>query len=363
MALERFTTAKGMLVLLAILAILAAACSSAQPEQEIMRSPIVPFGELFATHDTVRLDPSVLIGSIGYLDVNARGELLISDEIGRGIHRFSPSGRHLNSYTTLDCLPDEANFIPGSSRFIGDSEVVTFAFGRAAAFFDAEGNCASATRRLDAFSKAICARHDSLYLHRVYVRDEATIGVYSPSLEALGKLQIDSPRFVLLNQFFQGQPGRSLECFEDGPYYIYAESMDGEAAWSSGPRFQPDFFEERPEDLPKGASAQVLSTMSDEYPSAVAIFALDGLTRMTVFGNLDERWRLDGTQSRIMVGLNIASNAGHFTGRSTISSVYPRAAADGFFYVLGPHEALADGELGNPVIVRYRFIRPESADG
>ena len=345
-----------------MLAMLASACGSDQPGQNLVRSPVVAFGELFAAHDTVRLDPSVLVGTIGFLDVNARGELLISDHIGRGIHRFSPSGIHLKSYSREDCLPDEANFIPMTSRFIGDSKVITHKFGGAATVFDAEGNCVSAARQLERLSKAICTHHDSVIVQSNYVQDEATLKVYSPSLEALGELEIDPPRLVRLNQFFLGPWGRSVECFDDGPYYIYAENVDGMAARSSGPRFEPDFIEERPDDLPQGTSTQDLSTSTDEYPSAVAIFALDGLTRMTVFAFLDERWRPAGAQSGLMVGLNIASNAGLFPGRSTISSVYPRAAAGGFFYVVGPHEILEDGETGNPVVVRYRFIQPGNAD-
>ena len=233
----------GMLLLLAMLA---SACGSDQPGQNLVRSPVVAFGELFAAHDTVRLDPSVLVGTIGFLDVNARGELLISDHIGRGIHRFSPSGIHLKSYSREDCLPDEANFIPMTSRFIGDSKVITHKFGGAATVFDAEGNCVSAARQLERLSRAICTHHDSVFVQSNYVQDEATLKVYSPSLEALGELEIDPPRLVRLNQVFVGQWGRSVECFDDGPYYIYAENVDGMAARSSGPRFEPDFYRGAP---------------------------------------------------------------------------------------------------------------------
>ena len=343
------------------LAALLPACNIDSPMSELRRSPLVQFEELFAAHDTIRLEPSVIIGTIDFLDINPNGELLISDFMGRGIHRFAPSGNHVNSYSTEECLPDDPGFAPMSSRFIGSGKVMTIQFGGAAAVFEADGSCIAATRRLEAGSRAICAHNDSIFVHRVYVEDMASIGAYTPDLGVLDDMEIEPPRFIRLNGFFQGQLGRSIECFDDGPYYIYAENIDAESVRSPGTRFEADFAEVRPVDLPEGGY-EAMSEAQIEYPSAVAVFAIDGSTRMTVFNEIDRQWIPAGTHPRSAVGLNIASNKGQFPGRSTVAAVYPRAAADGFMYVTGPNEYLEDGAIGNPIIVRYRFKYPAATD-
>ena len=58
----------------------------------------------------------------------------------------------------------------------------------------------------------------------------------------------------------------------------------------------------------------------------------------------------------------MAINTGLFPGRSTVSPVTPQAAGNGYFYAVGSNEPLPNGDVGNPVIVRYRFIPPKSTD-
>ncbi len=356
-ALDRLASASRLLILLIIVV---AGCGPEEQENRIIRSPVVPFDELFTVADTVRLDPSVIIGSVGFLDVNAQGEFLVSDHVGRGLHRFSPSGSHVRSYSVPDCLPDEANFIPMSSRLLRNGGIMTMKVGGAAVIFDANGNCVEATRRFEAFSRAFCEYQGSIYVHRVYVEGKATMGVYSPALEAIDDLEIEPPRLVRLNQFNAGLMGTGVACFADGPYYVYPESMDGMPApiGSSITQYQPEFFEIRPDDLSKEADVSERSRQSRDYPSTVSIFALDGSTRMVVTTGLDDKWRLDSSEATSSLGLSIASNTGRFPGRSTISPIPPRAAGNGYFYAAGDNEQLPNGDYGNPVIIRYRFIQP-----
>ena len=96
-----------------------------------------------------------------------------------------------------------------------------------------------------------------------------------------------------------------------------------------------------------------------EYPYAIAVFALNGSTRMVVTDNLDSQWRLSDAPASENLGLSIASNSGLFPARSTISPVLPHGAANGYFYVVDENELLPDGSYGNPVILRYKFIPPE----
>ena len=241
---------------------------------------------------------------------------------------------------------------------------MTMEFWGTTVIFDANGNCVEATRLLDSFSRAFCEYQGSIYVHRVYVEGKATMGVYSPALEAIDDLEIEPPRLVRLNQFSWGLMGTGVACFADGPYYVYLESMDGLAAriGSSITQYQPEFFEIRPDDLSKEADVSELSMQWGDYPLTISIFALDESTRMVVTAYLDENWHIDSSEATSSLGLSIASNTGRFPGRSTISPIPPRAAGNGYFYAAGENEQLPNGDVGNPVIVRYRFIPPEHTD-
>ena len=76
---------------------------------------------------------------------------------------------------------------------------------------------------------------------------------------------------------------------------------------------------------------------------------------MVVYADLDSRWSLSDVRTDEEYGLSVASNTGQFPARSTISQVYPQAAGGGYFYAVGEHEPLPNGEFGNPVVLRYRF--------
>ena len=350
------------LAMLIGLILLATGCESKIAENRILPSPVVPFSDLFVAVDTVRLDTSVVIGFVGVLDVSEAGEFLVTDHVGRGIHRFSASGTHERSYSTASCLPDEGNFMLRNSRFLGGGRVMTMSPGGAAAVFDAEGNCIAASRQLESFSRAFCTSGDSIFVHRIYVEGQAAMGVYTPALEALSDLTIDPPRFVRLNQFFSGQVGKSVACFEDGPYYVYLESMDGIAIRSnpSITRYEPDFYEMRPNDLSMTDDVGARSTDRRAYASAISVFPLDASTRIVAFIDLKPRWRLGDNAGTRSIGLSIASNTDRFPGRSTISPVAPRAAGNGYLYAVGENELFPDGTVGNPVIIRYRFSPPAS---
>ena len=357
--LDRLTFASRLIILLMIGA---AGCGPEEPMSRIIRSPVVPFAELFSVADTVRLDSSVLVGNVGFLDVNTQGEFLVSDHVGRGVHRFSPSGSHVHSYSASDCLPDEGNFMPMSSRFLEDGRIMTMQFGAGVAVFDTNGSCVAATRQLEPRTSGFCVHQGSIVVQSIYVGGQASMGVYSPALESLDDLEIESPRLVGLNQFSPGLMGTRVACFTDGPYYVYGESMDGIAArpGASTIQYQPEFFEYRLDDLPKGADFSVLREHQDEYPTVISLFALDGSTRMIVTAGLADKWHLDSPGS--LLGLSMASNTGRFPGRSTVSPVTPQAAGNGYFYAVGSNEPLPNGDVGNPVIVRYRFIPPKSTD-
>ncbi len=339
--------------------LLAAGCFLGESSVRTFRSPVVPFHELFVLADTIRLDSSILIGQISFLDVSDTGELLVTDDVARSVHLFSATGTHARSYLVPECLPDDMDFVPWSSRFIGDGRILTMQIGGPSALFDIEGDCLVGKRAWMMLVKSFCAREDSIFTHKTYKVGQATTSVFSSVLEAVVDIPIDPPRLVSLNTDHLGQQGRSIDCFDDGAYYVYTESMDAIPVWSSSTRIQyrPDFFEWRPEDLPRASPAE-RSRLQMEYPSTIAIFALDRSTRMILSLDLDSTWHLDDGNTSVPKGISVASNTGKFPGRSTISPVWPMAAGNGFFYVVGENESLPHGEVGNPVLLKYQFIPP-----
>ena len=100
-------------------------CRSQESGVHTVRSPTVPFDELFVLEDTVRLDPDILIGQVIFVDVNPSGEILISDYQTNLTYLFSSSGNHLQSYSAFTCLSDDVHFYPWSTRFLGDEHVIT----------------------------------------------------------------------------------------------------------------------------------------------------------------------------------------------------------------------------------------------
>lgn len=337
-------------------------CRSQESGVHIVRSPTVPFDKLFVLEDTVRLAPAILIGQVIFVDVNTKGEILISDYQANATYLFSPSGNHLQSYSAFTCLSDDVHFYPWSTRFLGDEHVVTMQFAGPAVVFNLDGTCYADTKLLTPPAKAICIQEDSIFAQRMWPEEQATASVYSPMLENIGEILIEPPRLMFLNRNFAGLEGRTIDCFDDGPYYLYTESMDAIPVQTSSPgiQYRPDFFEWRPEDLSDGPPDDISHRRRQmEYPYAIAVFALDGLTRMVVTNNLDSQWHLSDVPASENLGLSIASNSGQFPARSTISPVLPHGAANGYFYVVDENELLPDGSYGNPVILRYKFIPPE----
>ena len=340
------------------LVLLFAGCRAGESSVNTVRSPVVPFHELFELADTVRLDPSILIGTIGFLDVSETGNLLITDYASRITHLFSAEGVHLQSYSVPMCLPDDWDFSPWSSRFVGGEHVLVMDLSGPAVLFDLGGACVVGKRGgLHELAKSFCARGDSIFTHKAYDRGRASSTVYNLALEPVAEIPISPPRLVVLNFNLVGVAGRSVECFSDGAYYIYLEDMDAMPvrARPNRIRYRPDFFQPWPEDVPEFPSATELN----EYPTVNAVFALDASTRLLFFVGLDHQWKRRDGERVYNLGLSVASNQNLFPGRSTVSPVWPEAAANGYFYVVGDYESLPGSEAGNPLVIRYRFIPPQ----
>ncbi len=305
-----------------------------------------------------------------FLDVNQEGDFLVSDGNGSSVYLFSSSGEHLWTYSAQECLPDLESFQPLSSRFMGTGRVVTIHSGGAVVVFSAGGRCVGATRRLPDSSRGFCASGDSIFFFGVPLPtpealNQNSIVVYSPGLHRLREIPAEWPKFPALNVNYGGFLGRNIDCFSDGPYYTYLGSMDAMPARFDAESAQqrPEFYSERPQDLSRNMSREARTAEWNRYITTDAVFALDSQTRMVVYRNLDDRWQPEGLEdARFRLGISVASNDGRFLPRSTISPMWPKAAGYGYTYSLGDHEPLPDGEVGNRLILRYRFIPPQDSD-
>ena len=346
--------------------VLPVGCATSPQQSRVLDSPVVSFDELFASADTIRLDPSVITGWISFLDVNQAGSLLVTDGIGRSVNLFSSSGEYVRAYSVPECLPDLESFHPFSSRFLGEDRVVVMTLGGAAAVFSIDGRCIGATRRLPEPSQGFCTSDESIFFLGIpsmmaRTSDQNAIIVYSPELRKLREIYVELPEFPVLNAGRGGIIGRNIDCFSDGPFYTYLGSMDAIPALPNEnySKQRPEFYKKRPRDLTTEMSLEAKRREWNNYITTDGIFALDGQTRMLVYRNIDDRWQLEETEGlSVHLGLSIASNIKQFPNRSTFSPISPLATGDGYVYSQGDPELLPDGDVGNPIVLRYRFIPP-----
>ena len=341
-------------------------CTS-DPQYQIVEPPLVPFEELFVLEDTISLDPSVIIGQISYMDTNPEGSLLITDQIGDSVFLFSPTGEHIRSYDPLKCLIGREKFHPWNSLFMSEGKIMTKNVSNGAVVFDSDGSCFSTVQHTPTPYWNSCAHDDSLFFYSpVAIRSsDASLVVYSSKLVKLRDIPVKPTVFPELNDGRMAITARSIACFNDGPYFAYLESMDAMPAYAKSELIlqRPKFFVDRPRDLPRNWSRDKQREEWSKYLSLYGVFALTHQTRMVVHHTLGDRWRPAALDARThVVGIGIVSNTGQFPARSAITTVPPIAAGHGYMYYEGKLEILPDGEFGNPLILKYRFVQPENTD-
>ena len=338
------------------------------PQQQVVEPLLVPFEELFVLEDTISLHPSVIIGQISFMDTNPEGNLLITDGISDSVFLFSPTGEHIRSYDPLKCLIGREKFHPWNSLFMNEGKIMTTQLSYGSVVFNPDGSCFSTVQYTPTPYWNSCAHDDSLFFYSpVAIRSsDASLVLYSSKLVKLHDIPVKPTIFPELNDGRMGRLGRSIACFDDGPYFAYQESMDAMPAYSKTELTlqRPKFFVDRPRDLPGNWSRDQQREEWNKYPSFFGVFALTHQTRMVIHYSLGDRWRPAALDDRtFVVGIGIVSNTGQFPPRSTITTVTPMAAGYGYMYYIGDNELLPDGELGNPLILKYRFVQPENTDG
>ncbi len=351
--------------ILAVAMVVAAGCATSDsPTRNIVESPIAPFGDLFASPDTIRLDSEVVVGTVDFLDVSREGNLLITDEISRSVHHFSASGKHIQTYLIGTCQPDHTGKRVNLARFIGGGRVMLLGGNGLVAVIDESGDCTATEIRHPIGIEGACAIGDSVLMQSSYIPYfKPEVHAVTRDLEMLDTWQIEKPEFPRLNVLFKGLRGRSMACFADGPYYKYVEWSDALPVFNRGNAAQVDpvFFTKRVRDIGKpGTDLLARRDEIHEYPNNSGIYSIDSTTRMIVYIGLPIEWRLPDVL--LHSGIAVVSNVGAFPARTAVVPFWPKAAANGYIYRMADNEILPDGDVGNPLVLRHKFVPPTDAN-
>ena len=338
--------------------LLVSACSiPGERTQEEVFAPLVPFGDLFVLEDTIRLDPSVIVGLVDFVDFGPEGAFLAIDPQSNELHLFTAAGEHKRVLDPATCLPERSGQVR-SARFVSPDRIFSLGAGGEMVVFTAEGDCVAAQVPRHA-AKSACASGDTLHIlpRLMSPRKHNTIA-YSIDLNQIGSTRIALPKHPILYNVYSG--GRSIECFSDGPYYV--DSGRADATPIRSPQnfapARPPFFVERKGNLSSGGDQASLVLEVLEHPMNSGVLKIDGQTRLIVYRIPREQL---AAIPEARSGFVVASNVGEFAARSTMSPVWPVGAADGYIYSVGGNVQMPDGDVGNPVLLRYKFTPPSDA--
>ena len=225
------------------------------------------------------------------------------------------------------------------------------------------GGCAATEFSRPVGIDGACAIGDSVLMqleHAPFFSPE--VYAVTRDLERLDTWKIEKPEFPQLNALYKGFRGRSMACFTDGPYYKYAEWSDALPVFSryNVAQVDPVFFTKRVRDIRRESNLLTKQDEIDEYPTNAGIMAIDGTTRMIVYLRLPIEWHLPDVL--LQSGIAVVSNVGAFPARTTVAPFWPKAAANGYIYRKADNEILPDGDYGNPLILRYKFVPPPDAN-
>ena len=331
------------------------ACQSSGSGYRVVESGFMEFEDLFTLVDTVRLDASVLIGQMGFVDLSDRGEFLVTDAINRELHVFSASGGHVRTIEISRCNPeDDGNLL--STRFLKNgSMIATTVWGVYS--INADGSCNQRILNIERSRPSFCERQDTVYFLNPDSRP-TQIYVYSPESGVVRNYDgIRQPKFPRLTAVKRGYLGRQIACFERGVFYRYAESSDGEPLWpESDPVVvhQPISYRSPDQDLRSKGMNNMTSELQElalEYTYSDGIFELDDRHRMVTF-------QYPAEINAIIVNMDTETSVSTSIDRSE----FLMFVKDGRLYKLGGYEQLPSGELGNKVFKVWQFHPFESSD-
>lgn len=335
-------------------------------DEAVYASELVPFEDLFALEDTLVLDPSVLLGDIFFMDVDTDGSILVTEFQSELAHFFAPTGQYQASFGVDTCYPSDFGYRPWTSRFADGDRIILTTLQGVIVVFDRSGSCLAAKRKV-ATIMSFCTLGDSMYAFRWPTElgpSTSTMDVHSLDLESSREIVLEAPEFYRLNSIHRASSGRDIACFGGSPWYMYHEDMDARAVYGNAgmAKARPEFFVKRDKDIPAGLGILEAQEIMDGFPAMRGLYALDEDIRMGVFHPIDEAYRPENVTGRKVSGLSIVSNSNQFKAVSTIPYKIPKTAGNGYLYFLGEHVPIENGEVGNPALIRYRFIPPTAVN-
>ena len=343
-------TANGTLLWLACVAcalglVCVSACQPVSQGHRTVVSDFMEFEELFTPIDTIRLDASVLIGSINFLDKSEQGQFLVTDREARAIYVFSASGRHLRTLKIAQCNPEDAGQ-PRIARFLKNGSMIATT-SQGAYVFNADGSCRKRLLEVPLGHWSFCERKDTVYFLSPGVRPQ--IHAYSIESGAVRDYDLRKPKFPRTTGVKRGWQGREIACFDQGVFYRYAESSDGEPLWPGNDLVlhQPVSYRPPERDLTSQGMGDITSDLRElgrEFTYSSGIYELDENHRMIRF------------QYPAEFNLSII-NMDTETSVSTVLDfeVGLSLAKDGLVYSTGDYEILASGETGNKMLEVRQF--------
>lgn len=351
---QRFAAGRWPIIVLALS--LSLGCGR-RDTPRVLEIPEFPFEELFALTDTIRLDPSVLIGSISVLDVSTDGDLIVTDHRSNTVFLFSSSGEYVATMSTRECDPG-ADLRMRFSRFAGDSRVMTLASGGTVYVFDGNGECLSRVRHKDVeVIDSFCFSGDTVYT--VQFREyEASSAVYYPDLlSLLSETKLPPLKFPILNSYYRGISGRSIACLDQSAWYTMNEFSDAKPIGRTEFRalYRPSFYVSRTEDVEPPTDISRFVAAVSQSTNAIGVFGLTDSTRINIYSGAGLE---DGEY-----GYSVIQDGGDGFAASATFDAFPRAARNGYMYFTGENEQFEDGTSGNQVLVRYRLNQSILGDG
>ena len=322
------------------------ACQPRGPSYSVVDSDSMESEDLFAPVDTVRFDASVLIGTMRFVDVSDQGDFLITDDQSKAFHVFSAGGNHVRTFTAKQCNPEDSGWLL-SARFLkGGGMIATTSSGVYA--FNADGSCERRIIDVPSNRSSFCEWRGSAYFleYKLLIPK-----VYAYAIESgiVRDYDLRKPEFPGVTSVKGGLIGRHIACFDDGVFYRYPESSDGEPLFPGNAPVihRPTFYRHPQRDMinTSNMSARMddLMDLSREATYTSGIFDLDEVHRLVTF-----------EPSRARTPLNIV-NTETQTSVSTVTDLRFKLAKHGFLYVLGDFEPLPSGEFGNQMLERWRF--------
>ena len=222
--------------------------------------------------------------------------------------------------------------------------------------YDATGQCIDRVQTQDLLSMStLCEHNDSLFaMPGIPDPQYANAQILSIDGTVLDEIQLPPLKWPRLSSSLLVRPGISMGCFDDGPWYVGITREDAMPllANTTGITYKPKYYRGRRRDLPKNYNPYSNQGLRDGT-SVQGLYRLNRSTRLVAHVVIKKSY--DSSRS----GLTIAGHDQHYAISTTTES-FPLAAGYGHVYFRGDHETLSNGELGNPLLLRYRFIPPEN---